>query len=78
MSTDFVYVVTKFVDHPSAEFHGSAILGAFATLDGAVERVRASFWGAEFELYQWEGCEGYTASASHTEWYEIERVEVHE
>lgn len=83
MSASFVYVVTSFVEHPSAEFRGSAILGAFATLEGAVERVRASFWGAEFELFPWGGTsldeyEGYTAFVSPTEWYEIERVSVQE
>lgn len=78
MSADFVYVVTKVFEHPSAEFRGSVTLGAFTTLEGAVERVRASFWGAEFELVPWDGCEGYTAFASTTEWYEIERVSVQE
>lgn len=83
MSAGFVYVITKFFEHQPAEFRGSVILGAFATLEGAVERVRASFWGAEFELLPWEGTslseyEGYTVFRSPTEWYEIERVEVQE
>ena len=76
METSYIYVVTK-VFH-SSEFSGSVILGAFATFEGAMERVRASFWGADFELVQLEGCEGYTAFTCSEESYEIERVEVHE
>jgi len=76
METNYIYVVTKVFR--SSEFSGSVILGAFATLEGAMERVRASFWGADFELVSWEGCEGYTAFICSEESYEIERVSVQE